>query len=157
MTPTETLLATHNPEPVFPLLQVKRFVVTLPRAHPLMASALADVRSWAVWPGTWAPDCGMDAVAHTHDARTIAIQAKAYAPCHCITNTDLYTFVSESARPGVDGRMVVATTDHLATNAARLCADLNPPVTRVLRLHLDRALDGSSIPAGSARHAPARR
>ncbi|NDF55558.1 MAG: helicase, partial [Proteobacteria bacterium] len=147
MTPTDTLLAILDPDPVLRGRQFERFVVTLLRTHPLWASELADVWPWAAWPGRWGPDCGIDAVARTHDGRTIAIQAKAYAPGHRITKADLDTFVSESARPGIDGRMLVATTDLLATNADRLCADLDPPVTRVLKSHLDHALDGWDLPS----------
>ena len=147
MTPTDTLLASLDPDPVLRGRQFERFVVTLLRTHPLWASELAEVWPWAAWPGRWGPDCGIDAVARTHDGRTIAIQAKAYAPGHRITKADLDTFVSESARPGIDGRMLVATTDILAPNADRLCTDLVPPVTRVLRSHLDHALDGWDIPS----------
>ena len=147
MTATDTLLASLDPDPVLRGRQFERFVVTLLRTHPLWASELADVWPWANWPGRWGPDCGIDAVARTHDGRTIAIQAKAYAPGHRITKADLDTFVSESARPGIDGRMLVATTDLLATNADRLCTGLVPPVTRVLRSHLDHALDGWDIPS----------
>ena len=147
MTPTDTLLAILDPDPVLRGRQFERFVVTLLRTHPLWASELAEVWPWAAWPGRWGPDCGIDAVARTHDGRTIAIQAKAYAPGHRITKADLDTFVSESARPGIDGRMLVATTDLLAPNADRLCTDLDPPVTRVLRSHLDHALDGWDIPS----------
>ena len=147
MTPTDTLLATLDPDPVLRGRQFERFVVTLLRTHPLWSSELAEVWPWATWPGRWGPDCGIDAVARTHDGRTIAIQAKAYVPGHRITKADLDTFVSESARPGIDGRMLVATTDLLAPNADRLCTDLDPPVTRVLRSHLDHALDGWDIPS----------
>ena len=143
MTPTDTLLASLIPHPVLRGRQFERwFVFTLRRTHPLWASELAEVWLWAAWPGSWGPDCGIDAVDRTHDGRTIAIQAKAYARGHRITKADLDTLVSEAARPGTDGRILVDTIELLATNADRLCTDLVPPVTRVLWSHLDHAVDG---------------
>ena len=62
MTPTDTLLATLDPDPVLRGRQFEQLMVTLLRTHPLWASELADVWPWATWPGRWGPDCGMDAV-----------------------------------------------------------------------------------------------
>ena len=62
MTPTDTLLATLDPDPVLRGRQFEQLMVTLLGTHPLWASELAEAWPWAAWPGRWGPDCGIDAV-----------------------------------------------------------------------------------------------
>jgi predicted helicase len=68
---------------------------------PLYRRELKRVWLWDEWPGRWGADAGIDLVAEALDGGLWAVQAKAYNPRYRIKKSDVDTFLSESARPGL--------------------------------------------------------
>ena len=75
---------------------------------------------WGDWPDRWGQDAGIDLIAETHDGDLWAIQAKAYDERYTVTKADVNSFLTESARPMIAQRLLIATTDHLSRAGHRL-------------------------------------
>lgn len=74
---------------------------------------------WADWPDRWGPDCGIDLIAETREGHLWAIQAKATAPTHTVTKSEVDSFLAESNHRKISFRLLIATTDSIGTNARR--------------------------------------
>jgi hypothetical protein len=61
------------------------------------------------------PDCGIDLVAETQSGELWAIQCKAVAADYAIRKEKIDSFLAESAQKRFARRLLVATTDRLAT------------------------------------------
>jgi len=103
---------------------------------PEYAAIFEQIWVWRDWPGRWGPDKGIDLIGRTRAGRIVAIQAKNYAEPHSITKQDIDTFLSESGRPAIDERLLIATTDRVATNALEVMDGQEKPVSRCLRSRL---------------------
>jgi len=87
---------------------------------------------WRNWPGRWGPDRGIDLVAQAFTGRVDAVQAKNYGPDHTVTKRDIDTFLSESGRPEIGARVLLASTDRLASSAREVMAQQDKPVSTCL-------------------------
>jgi len=101
--------------------------------------SFTNIWLWDDWPGRWGPDCGIDLVAVDHLGRTWAIRAKGYAPTTTVTKADIDSFLSESNRSEFDIRLLVASTDNIARNAARVMSGQEKQVHQILRNDLEAA------------------
>jgi predicted helicase len=63
---------------------------------------------WHEWPDAWGPDAGIDLVAEEQDGGLWAIQAKAYDERYAIKKADVDSFLSESSRPQLSYRLLIA-------------------------------------------------
>lgn len=90
-----------------------------------------DVWRWMEWPGRSGADIGIDLVARDADGRLIAIQCKCYDPDSSLTKHDIDSFVALSGQQQWARRIVVATTDHWATNAEKALEGHVIPVERI--------------------------
>ena len=61
-----------------------------------------------------------------------AVQAKCYSPDYDITKHDVDKFLSESNRPLIQHRLLIATTDRIGANAKQVCDAQDKPVIRFL-------------------------
>ena len=122
---------------------------------PVYRTQLKNVWLWNKWPGRWGPDAGIDLVAQAKDGTYWAIQAKAYTPENTITKQDMNTFLAESARPEIDHRLLIATTQHGSAAAIRACKAAEKPVSLLLRHDLDHR-EGLSWPVSYAAWAKGR-
>jgi predicted helicase len=68
---------------------------------------------WDEWPGRAGPDCGVDIVRETHAGELWAAQAKAVAPNDHLRNSEIDSFLSESAARQIVHRVLLATKDHV--------------------------------------------
>ena len=84
---------------------------------PEYATLFEEVWAWRDWPDCWGPDKGIDLIGKTRAGRIVAVQAKNYAERNSITKQDIDTFLSESGRPVIDERLLIATTDRVASTA----------------------------------------
>ena len=109
------------------------------RSDPKYRKVISHVWLFKEWPQNWGPDRGIDLVAETFDKKLWAIQAKAYEPSHTITKRDVDTFLSESARPCFDHRLVIATTDKVARSARQVMEAAEKSVGCCLLSDLERA------------------
>jgi predicted helicase len=115
---------------------------------PEYATIFQRVWAWRDWPGRWGPDKGIDLIGKTHAGRIVAIQAKNYAERHSITKQDIDTFLSESGRPAIDERLLIATTDRVASTALEVMDGQEKPVSRCLRSRLaDARVNWPSSPS----------
>ena len=106
---------------------------------PVYRTQVEKVWLWKDWPGRWGPDAGIDLVARDRQGHLWAIQAKAYSTEKSVTKRDIDTFLSESSRPDFAFRLLIATTDHLSSNARRTLEAQEKPVSLLLRSDIDAA------------------
>ncbi len=99
---------------------------------PVYASQIRRVWLWADWSGRWGPDAGIDLVAETHGGDLWAIQTKAYAPTTAVTKSDIDSFLSESNRPEIAFRLLIATTDCMSPNARRVMRGQEKPASLLM-------------------------
>ena len=92
---------------------------------------------WDEWPGGGSRDIGIDLVAEDRDGGLWAIQAKHYDPAYSIKKADLDSFLSASSRAEFTYRLLIATTDHVGSNARSTFAIQEKPVGMLLRSQLD--------------------
>jgi len=90
-----------------------------------------DVWRWMDWPGRSGADIGIDLVARDTDGRLIAIQCKCYDPHSTVTKHDIDSFVALSGQQQWARRIIVATTDHWATNAEKSLEGHAVPIERI--------------------------
>ncbi len=90
-----------------------------------------DVWRWMDWPGRSGADIGIDLVARDTEGRLVAIQCKCYDPDSTLTKHDIDSFVALSGQQQWGRRIVVATTDHWATNAEKSLDGHVVPVERI--------------------------
>lgn len=107
---------------------------------PVYRSQLANVWLWRDWPERWGDsEAGIDLVAETKDGQLWAIQAKCYDEANSITKRDVDSFLSESARPEFSFRLLIGTTDRIASHAARAMRTAEKLVGYLLRHDLDHS------------------
>jgi len=84
-------------------------------------------------------DCGVDLVFRHKNGEHWAVQAKCYSPDHDITKHDVDKFLSESNRPSIKHRLLIATTNRIGGNAKQVCDAQEKPVIRFLLSDFERA------------------
>lgn len=88
---------------------------------------------WDDWPDRWGPDCGIDLIAETHEGELWAIQAKACSSEHTVSKREIDSFLSESSRPQIKYRLLIASTDDLGKNARRTIEQQEKHASLLLR------------------------
>ena len=87
---------------------------------PVYANTLTDVWMWSDWPERWDDqDLGIDLIAKDTEGKIWAIQAKCYKPENSINKGDIDSFIAYSSHPKIDVRLLIATTDKVASTAVR--------------------------------------
>lgn len=90
-----------------------------------------DVWRWMEWPGRSGADIGIDLVARDENGSLVAIQCKCYDPHAALTKHDIDSFVALSGQQQWARRIIVATTDHWATNAEKALEGHAVPIERI--------------------------
>lgn len=121
-----------DPDPANRGKQFEHFVKWFLKADPEWATQVDQVWLWNEWPQRWGADCGIDLVFRHKNGDHWAVQAKCYAPDYDITKHDVDKFLSESNRPLIQRRLLIATTDRLGNNARQVCEAQDKPVIRFL-------------------------
>ena len=106
---------------------------------PVWTTKVSQVWKWDDYPKRWGPDRGIDLVCEFKDGSHWAVQAKCYDPQYSIKKSDLDSFLSETSRSEIQGRILIGTTDLLGSGAKNVIDAQEKPVTLVLRDILDRA------------------
>ena len=131
-----------DPDPLKRGKQFEHFVKWFLKADPEWATQVDQVWLWDEWPQRWGADCGIDLVFQHKDGNHWAVQAKCYAPEYHIPKHDVDKFLSESNRPLIQHRLLIATTDGIGANAKQVCDAQEKPVIRFLLSDFDKsALD----------------
>ena len=84
---------------------------------PYWKTQAKQVWLWDDWPGRWGRDKGIDLIFKHKNGETWAVQAKCYKEEYSITKTDIDKFLSESNRPQIHKRLLMATTNRIGPNA----------------------------------------
>jgi len=102
--------------------EFEKFVKWFLKNDPVWASQVKDIWLWDEHPkrSEWGPDCGIDLVFDNFLGEIWAVQAKCFAPESSIKKEDMDSFISESSDSRFQGRLLVASTDRIGTNADRL-------------------------------------
>jgi superfamily II DNA or RNA helicase len=119
--------------------QFEHFVKWFLTADPEWSTQVDQVWLWNEYPERWGADCGIDLVFRHMNGEHWAVQAKCYSPDHDITKHDVDKFLSESNRPGISHRLLIATTDRIGANARQVCTAQEKPVVRFLLSDFERA------------------
>jgi len=106
---------------------------------PIYRRELRRVWLWDEWPEHKGQDIGIDLVAEDARGRLWAIQAKAYDPSYSVTKRDVDSFLSESARPEISFRLLIATTNRIGHNASRTIHGQEKPASKLMLADLERA------------------
>ncbi len=133
------LIASLDADPLRRGKQFEVFVKWFLQHDPGWATQVDQVWLWHEYPGRWGMDCGIDLVFRHKSGETWAVQAKCYAAHHDITKHDVDKFLSESNRPGIAKRLLIATTDRMGANARQVCDAQDKPVVRYLLAHFEGA------------------
>lgn len=112
--------------------EFERFVKWFLTNEPVWASQVEKVWLWDEFPERWGRDCGVDLVFRHINGELWAVQAKCYSPDKTIKKEDIDSFLSESNRPLIKKRLLIATTDEIGPNARRVCEEQEKRVTRYL-------------------------
>jgi superfamily II DNA or RNA helicase len=113
--------------------EFERFVKWFLVHDPEWSSRVDKVWLWDDWPENWGRDCGIDLIFKEKITGEIwAVQAKCYDPNYAITKKDVDSFLSESSRPQIDKRLLIATTDIIGPNASKVCNETDKQVVRYL-------------------------
>lgn len=122
--------------------QFEHFVKWFLKADPEWATQVDQVWLWDEWPERWGADCGVDLVFRHKNGEHWGVQAKCYSPDYDITKHDVDKFLSESNRPSIQRRLLIATTNRIGGNARQVCDAQEKPVIRFLLSDFERsALD----------------
>ena len=119
--------------------QFEHFVKWFLKADPEWATQVDQVWLWDEWPERWGTDCGVDLVFRHKNGEYWAVQAKCYSPDYDITKHDVDKFLSESNRPSIKHRLLIATTDRIGGNAKQVCDAQEKPVIRFLLSDFEHA------------------
>ncbi|MDO9011484.1 MAG: Helicase associated domain protein [Gallionella sp.] len=128
-----------DPDPLKRGKQFEHFVKWFLKADPEWATQVEQVWLWDEWPGRWGADCGIDLVFRHKNGDHWAVQAKCYSPDYDITKHDVDKFLSESNRPSIQHRLLIATTDRIGANAKQVCDAQDKPVIRFLLSDFDKS------------------
>jgi superfamily II DNA or RNA helicase len=120
--------------------QFEHFVKWFFQTDPEWATQVDQVWLWEEWPQRWGADCGIDLVFRHKNGEHWAVQAKCYSPDYAITKHDVDKFLSESNRPLIQHRLLIASTDGIGANAKQVCDAQDKPVIRYLLSDFERAL-----------------
>ena len=89
--------------------QFEHFVKWFLQNDPEWKTQVDQIWLWDDYPDRWGPDCGVDLVFKHKNSEVWAVQAKCYSPEYSITKADVDKFLSESNRPSIDKRLLIAS------------------------------------------------
>jgi len=106
---------------------------------PEWQAKIDKVWLWDDYPAKWGRDRGVDLVCLFKDGTHWAVQAKCYHPDYALKKADIDSFLSESNRKEITGRILVATTNQLGDGAAQVIKAQEKPTVCVLLSHLEES------------------
>jgi len=122
--------------------QFEKFCKWFLENDPVWKSQVKKVWLWDDWPSRWGADLGIDLVFQHTNGEIWAVQAKCYSQIYPVTKNDMNSFLSESNRPQIHQRLLMASTDIIGPNARKVCAGQDKKVTfQLYSDFLDSKLD----------------
>jgi len=93
---------------------------------PVWEKEVEKVWLWDEWPDRWGPDNGIDLVLKHRNGDIWAVQVKCYAPEYTLTKSNIDSFISESGRPQIDRRLLMASCE-LGAKASKTYREQDKP------------------------------
>ena len=122
--------------------QFEKFCKWFLENDPFWKNEVSKVWLWDEWPDRWGADLGIDLVFQHKNGDLWAVQAKCYDPNYPVTKKDIDSFLSESNRPKIQQRLLMASTDVIGPNARKVCENQDKRVAFFLYSDfLDSKLD----------------
>jgi predicted helicase len=106
---------------------------------PEWQAQVSQVWLWDDYPQRWDRDRGIDLVCEFKDGTHWAMQAKCYHPDYALKKADIDSFLSESNRVEISGRILIATTNNLGAGAEQVIKAQEKPTVCVLLNHLENS------------------
>ena len=100
--------------------QFEHFVKWFLQTDPEWNSQIDQLWMWQDYPKRWGTDCGIDLVFQDKNGKHWAVQAKCVHPDREITKTEIDSFFSESNDSRIHGRLLMASTDGIGSNARQM-------------------------------------
>jgi len=100
--------------------QFEHFVRWFLQNDPEWKSQIDQLWMWQDYPKRWGTDCGIDLVFQDKNGKHWAVQAKCVHPDREITKAEIDSFFSESNDSRIHGRLLMASTDGIGSNARQM-------------------------------------
>ena len=100
--------------------QFEHFVRWFLQTDPEWNSQIDQLWMWQDYPKRWGTDCGIDLVFQDKNGKHWAVQAKCVHPDREITKAEIDSFFSESNDSRIHGRLLMASTDGIGSNARQM-------------------------------------
>ena len=112
----------------------EKFVKWFLKNEPMWKLIVDEIWLWDEYPDRWSRDKGIDLVFKDKRAGIWAVQAKQYDSNTYISKPDIDSFLSESGKQNIKGRLLIASTNAIGTNAMEVITNKNtfPPVKTFL-------------------------
>lgn len=133
------LLAQLSPDPNTKGKQFEKITQWFLQNEPEWQAKIEKVWLWADYPDKWGVDRGIDLVCQFKDGTLWAVQAKCYHADYALKKADIDSFLSESNRQQISGRILIATTNQLGSGAAQVIKAQEKPTVCILLSHLEQA------------------
>jgi len=120
--------------------QFERFVKWFLKRDPYWATQVDKVWLWRDYPDRWQnDDQGIDLIIKNRNKEIWAVQAKCYSSENWISRHEIDSFLAESSRTKIEGRLLIASTDRLGKNTLRVIRGQEKPFVTFLRSDFDRS------------------
>jgi predicted helicase len=119
--------------------QFERFVAWFLKTSPDWASKVDEVWLWDEYPERWGPDLGIDLVFRHRDGELWAVQSKCVSPDKDLRKSEIDSFLSESSRASIHGRLLIASTDGIGRNLISTLKHQEKPLVTYLLEHFRAA------------------
>ncbi|MCX7066707.1 MAG: Helicase associated domain protein [Methylococcales bacterium] len=113
MSSFQTLLNSLSPDSNTKGKQFEKITKWFLENDPVWKAQIDKVWLWDDYPARWGRDKGIDLICQFKDGTHWAVQAKCYESKYYLKKKDIDSFLSESNRKEIAGRILVATTDRL--------------------------------------------
>lgn len=103
----------------------EKFVKWFLKNEPTWKLIVDKIWLWEEYPDRWSRDKGIDLVFRDKQKGLWAVQAKSYDSKNYINKTDIDSFLSESGKKNIKGRLLIASTNLIGTNAMEVITNEN--------------------------------
>ena len=139
MSSFQTLLDSLSPDSNTKGKQFEKITKWFLQNEPEWQVKIEKVWLWADYPDKWGVDRGIDLICQFKDGTLWAVQAKCYHADYAVKKADIDSFLSESNRQQIAGRILIASTNQLGSGAAQVIKAQEKPTVCILLSHLEQA------------------
>ena len=123
--------------------QFEKFVKWFLKNDSTWKLRVDEIWLWDEYPDRWSRDKGIDLVFKDKQSGIWAVQAKQYDSNNYISKPDIDSFLSESGKQNIKGRLLIASTNSIGPNAMEVISNENtfPPVKTFLLSDFNKAYE----------------